>query len=142
MLLFDAIQQSADRFTAPDSLYGYGIPSARKAYKLLSGEDLRYVTVSGNYSEKGIVVFPTLVTEELHVSFNTTETAQHVTLQVFDVTGRKFLEIPATVGISVQHVVLKRTGQLSSLTPGKYILRVLPDDQKESLFGGIFILAN
>lgn len=37
--IMDAVRQSSDRYNAPDSLYGYGIPDMLKAYNLLLQPD-------------------------------------------------------------------------------------------------------
>jgi Subtilisin-like serine proteases len=36
MEIFEAVQQSADRYTSPDPRFGYGIPNFRKAYEQLA----------------------------------------------------------------------------------------------------------
>lgn len=39
MKILDAVYRSADKFTAPDNRYGFGIPNFRVAYKLLKKEE-------------------------------------------------------------------------------------------------------
>lgn len=84
MEIFNAIEQSADRYTHPDSLYGYGIPDMARAWLLLNGNQPP--------AEDAILnVYPNPFTISCTVTFYTAQTGS-AHLEIFDVAGKKVFD--------------------------------------------------
>lgn len=85
MDIIHAIRMSADRFTTPDSLYGYGIPDACKADSLLSLWDSVGTARDQARLQMSIQLFPNPVQDVLSLR---KDKAVDAVVSVMDVTGR------------------------------------------------------
>jgi hypothetical protein len=86
MEIIDAVQRSANRFSAPDNRYGYGLPNFKKATELLeqskAGKD--YQSILKN---DWIKTYPIPFKEQLQVVFKAPATGK-ASLRLIDAAGR------------------------------------------------------
>lgn len=80
MDIISALSHSADRFLAPDSLYGFGIPDIEKALDILQD---RYLPKPPS----GMVLFPNPFRNELKITFSVSP--EKLIIEIFDQTGRQ-----------------------------------------------------
>ena len=118
MDIINAIKQSSSQYTNPDSLLGYGIPDFQRAYHLLNP----IVRLGG----KDIIAWPSPFTDELTIEFtSTTETL--VSLEIYNVTGRKVFE--RQINTNVSDVNLITLTELASFAKGLYIIKIKTNSQ-------------
>jgi serine protease AprX len=79
--IIDALHRSADRYTAPDSLYGYGIPDMLKALEIL--QDLRVKKPAG-----GSIAWPNPTKGDIEIYFS--EPPGRIKIEIFNSLGRIF----------------------------------------------------
>jgi len=79
-----AIQQSADRFLSPDTLYGYGLPNFEQAMNILG--------VNNQSPDNNIIkLFPNPVHSILYLNINIEQNTSF-SLSIIDMQGRELLE--------------------------------------------------
>lgn len=116
-----AIQNSGSLANNPNNQYGYGIPDYNQARIVLSAFQHGLATHPGD-----LTVFPNPFQDELSVLYNSSDT-HSVTIQLFDLTGRKLHEQKfSSVIIGLNPLVLK---QLSGLNQGFYMVKIVADDK-------------
>ncbi|MBN8697045.1 MAG: S8 family peptidase [Bacteroidetes bacterium] len=124
MELLYAIQESANQFSAPDSIRGYGVPNFCTANSLLTG-------IQENHSEDiGLEVFPNPFDNELTLSFYNKE-KQNVRLLMTDVSGRSVFQQDFTA-ISDSKIVFTILPE-QRLSAGVYLLNVILKDQTQTI---------
>lgn len=89
--IITALRSSADRFTFPDSLYGYGLPDIPKAIKILQE---KYLPAPENNSVAG----PNPFNHELKITFR--EIPEKLSVEIFNITGKLLYKIDYTDYIS------------------------------------------
>lgn len=118
MEILNAIQQSATRYSTPDSIVGYGIPNFCIADMLLSGVDVHKLN-----EEEKLSVFPNPFRSNFDITFYS-DKKQTIRFEMYDVSGRIiFNEKEKTVNANSYTKFSSTDGE--ALSPGIYILRVI-----------------
>jgi subtilisin family serine protease len=111
MQIFHAIEQSADRYNHPDTLYGYGIPDLMRAWTLLNGAQPP--------SEDAVLnVYPNPFSTAFSITFYTPQTSS-IRLEIFDAAGKKVYDRQNTAGRYYQSISIN-----NSFAKGVYFLRL------------------
>lgn len=121
--LRDVIIASADRFTSPDNVYGYGIPNFYNAY-------LKLLTVYNQNPfrfQDGAILYPVPFTDELYVSLYNEKAGERL-IELFDLQGRKVFSY--SVYLRDETYELLRLDGVQALSSGEYVLRM--DGKKKS----------
>ena len=139
MELYDALIRASDRYSNPDTIYGYGVPWASDVMVELGESPLVGAPGEDELAE-GALVFPNPTTGRLNVVYDNDEIGFDGSLQIFDVAGRQMLDL--TVRVDPFYNVFHLEDELSGFHPGKYIVRLLRDNFKEPLMSQIVILVN
>jgi serine protease AprX len=114
MQIFHAIEQSADRYNHPDTLYGYGIPDMMRAWTLLNG--------ALPPSEDAVLdVYPNPFSTAFSITFYTPQTSS-ARLEIFDAAGKKVYDRQNTAGRYYQSISIN-----NSFAKGVYFLRLTTD---------------
>ena len=77
--IINVLHSSGDRYSSPDSLYGYGIPDIVHALDELQK---KYVIVP----EEGIIMYPNPTTGQFEITYSTSP--EKVTIEIFSLTGK------------------------------------------------------
>ncbi|MBL7890878.1 MAG: S8 family serine peptidase [Bacteroidia bacterium] len=124
MELLYAIQESANQFSAPDSIRGYGVPNFCTANTLLTG-------IQENHTDDlGLEVFPNPFHNDLTLSFYNKE-KQNVRLVMTDISGRAVFQQEFTA-ISDSKIVFTILPE-QKLSAGVYLLNVILRDQTQTI---------
>lgn len=118
-----ALLKSCDRYSAPDSFYGYGIPDLRLASTLIHSA-LSNINILPNPSNGD---FLWIIDNNTLVS--------NMKWEVFDATGRKLHE----ENVEAKNLIFSQSVSLS-LPEGLYYLRVLDLDKKQVLNVASFVV--
>ena len=125
MQLFDAIQQSSNRFDIPDTIYGYGIPDFYQANLILKANYR-----SGKDTTPDIQIFPNPFRYEAYMSFES-ESDTKVIVSVYDQTGKLITQFQLQVSKGYNLILVD---EFSRLTHGIYIVNThLGDRQTHQL---------
>lgn len=124
MQLYDALIRSADRYATPDSLYGYGIPYAPEAYRLLTGDTLKGVPPMSKFVADSMVVYPVPATDNFAMAIDNDAAAWTGTMEMFDMGGRKVWSQPLEVAPFYNVFRFTRANDYAFLHSGRYVLRV------------------
>ncbi len=115
MDILRAIQESADRYMQPDTLYGYGIPDFHLAHNML-----RNRSVPGD-SANPYTAFPNPFSSVIYLRLNEKEAMEiHITLH--DLAGRTVYSARRQTG--EHEYFLEACGDLSFLPRGIYLMNV------------------
>ena len=114
MQVANAIEQSANIHTAPDTLTGYGIPDFCLADILLG------INNNSSTTQEVLSVYPNPFTDGFDISF-IDWMGEKVSFALFDVDGNKIIEKQISTRTSVSTLAMKNLG---GLTSGIYILKV------------------
>ena len=113
--LFDAIEESASRYSSPDEFMGYGIPDFMVAHQLMT------VIEEDDFSGGNINIFPNPFTDNIYISFE-------------DKSGTiKEVEIIDILGKTVYHKSVNENGNrlflndLAGINAGIYFLKISND---------------
>lgn len=109
-----AIESSANQFTHPDSLLGYGIPNFLYAINLLGGIDIP------GTEQKGIQIFPNPFSSFLSFTFPS-EITTVKSIQIFNIPGTKLFETDNCI-MSGNKLYIDN---LSFLHKGFFIVKIL-----------------
>lgn len=125
MQLLQNIMMSADRYSTPDTLYGYGVPDFCAASLTLGGTNAATFT-----GEDQLLGFgPNPFTNTIQFSYFS-ETEQDIHVELFDIRGRQLMhEQLAAKEKSLNKFTLR---ELDTLEKGTYILRITTATQQLS----------
>jgi serine protease AprX len=112
--IIDALHKSADRYTAPDSLYGYGTPDMLKALEIL--QDLKIKKPDG-----GTIAWPNPTKGDVEIYFS--EPPGRIKIEIFNSLGRIFFrkEFPEYAGRTLPVYVLQNE------KAGIYFIRIITE---------------
>lgn len=119
MEVIEAVRQSSDRYTTPDTAYGYGIPDACKADSILTVLDSTIMAISVPVSPDGFFkIYPNPVEDELVVE--PVALGENITnLKVVSVSGQEVMAAHLSGGTSdIQRLSTEH------LAEGMYILQL------------------
>lgn len=137
MEMYDALIRASDRYEDPDTVYGYGIPWANDVIIELGGSPL--VGAPGEDElANGAIVFPNPASDRINVVYDNDAIGFDGHLQIFDVLGKKVLDLD--VRVDPFYNVFHLEEELSGFLPGKYIVRLSRDNFKEPLLSQLIIL--
>lgn len=88
MEIYQALIQSADRYTEPDTVYGYGIPYGPAAYRILTGEALAGVPRMITLRLDSIEVYPNPAMDHFSVAVDNGVQPWEGTMELVDAAGR------------------------------------------------------
>jgi len=111
--MIQIIRNSGDRFANPNATYGYGIPSFKKAYWVISSSRL-------NYTSHGMNIYPNPASTFIHLELPGSVQGEYL-LNIYDINGRRLIR---------EQLFLP--GELSlpgGLAPGLYILEVVTHER-------------
>jgi subtilisin family serine protease len=129
MDIVDAIRRSADRYSHPDSLYGYGLPNACKADSILTVMDsIRMRSHDINAHQQVIAVYPNptgdVLTLESKIPRNLI-----VGIRVVTTDGKVVMELDREAFGSSSRKCLS----IKHLPPGMYTLRLQLQDERTQI---------
>ncbi len=116
MQVIDAIVKSGTQYAKPDSLLGYGIPNMCVANMLLSG-----ISPVLFQSDNIVLSYPNPFRNSFRLTFYSL-TAQTLSIQLFDVSGRKIQE--ETEQVNANSVNDFSMNGMEGLERGMYILKI------------------
>ncbi len=116
--LINALHESCDRYSSPDSLYGYGLPDFLKALRLLEDEHTLRPEVT-------MSIGPNPFTDEILFWFLEPPGSLSVTIAGVDGTTVLKRHFPTFVARSF------RIDGLGSLAQGLYLVRIVTDKEKK-----------
>ncbi len=115
MQIIKAIEQSASKYSNPDSLFGYGIPDFAYANLILHGVDYNKTN-----TENLINVFPNPFVKNIYLEYYSTDT-QFVYFKIFDIIGNIVYKSNTQVFADIYN---KFYIDLSNLKSGIYFLNI------------------
>ena len=118
--IINAIKQSSSQYASPDNLKGYGIPDFKEAYLNLN-PIVRLNNQCIIACPSRIIAWPCPFAKVLNIAFGPIM-EDHVTLAIFDLTGRKILEKIVKDNKNEANVII--LSDLSSFSKGMYIVRM------------------
>lgn len=118
MDILKVIQESADRFLHPDTLYGYGIPDFYLAYNMLKNHFMPVDSVNP------YTAFPNPFSTVIYLRFSETE-ASEIFITLYDMAGRTVHSSRRQTGEN--EYFMEACDDLSFLSKGIYILNVKSD---------------
>jgi serine protease AprX len=120
MEILQAIQQSSSQYNSPDTLVGYGVPNFCWANFILAGINEQQA------ADEELSVYPNPFSSAFGISFYSLK-KQTVTLELFDVSGRKISSQEVTAELNTgNRFSISGTDVLSA---GIYILQVSTKDK-------------
>lgn len=119
--LINAVKRSADRYTTPDTFYGYGIPNALIADTILANISIGRGIYIANKGYGSIIINTIVTTGTLHLLL---PEGREFDAQVFNASGAQVLQCKVTEGEEIQ---------VTRLAIGTYYLKI------NGYFAGKFI---
>ena len=115
MEIYSAIKESSDRYSSPDTIYGYGIPDFGLA-------DIIYKSKYGDVLQEfySLNVYPTLFTDRINITFYST-IDNTVNITIYNTLGDKIKEEIFYVNEGYNEIVQDNLG---TLVPGMYMVNV------------------
>lgn len=120
MELLNAIQQSASKFTNPDTVMGYGIPDFCAANIVLAG------IKTYNSKQERIVVYPNPVEDELYINVYSGK-KQPAAICIMDMLGREYSRMDKTLSATGDNTYTINTSQL---VKGMYVICIAVSGKK------------
>lgn len=136
MDLYQALIRSADRYESPDEFYGYGIPSAERAYLQLTGEKLRSAVPNALVEENALVIYPNPATKEFHLIIDNDATGTDAVMEVVDMRGKLVLQKDMRIEPFFNVIRIQRDRDYPGLAAGRYALRVRSSDSDQLIYTG------
>lgn len=121
--IIQAVVQSADRYTNPDTLYGYGIPDFQYADMLLSKIDIGLLK-QNEYP----VIYPNPMVSSFTLVHYSTQRSDAI-FQMYDATGRLWLQDSCFVAEGFNQFSFN----IPQFSAGLYIVRFVTDDKTYEL---------
>ncbi len=115
MQIIEAIKESANQYTNPDSLLGYGIPNFAAANLILSN-----ITIHNFESDNLLNVFPNPFTDLVNIVFSSSGN-QKIIIELFDITGKRIYRHEESTHVGYNNFVI---GKSIDFSKGVYILKV------------------
>ncbi|MFM2375377.1 MAG: hypothetical protein RLZZ165_474 [Bacteroidota bacterium] len=140
MVLYDAIIRSSDRYANPDTFYGYGIPDATIAYKLLTGNDLPTAFPDARVSASGMAIYPNPATDHFSLAIDNEVPPCDCQLEVVDMVGRTVWTKPLVIGSFYNVFQFTRSEDFGHLPAGRYGLLVRDGEGNTRHFAKITLL--
>ncbi|WP_034259509.1 S8 family peptidase [Aequorivita capsosiphonis] len=116
-VIMQAIRESADRYTNPTDLYGYGVPDFGEALN-----SILTIGIEDQLLDKHFALYPNPVTTQINISFP--KWAERAELVLFNILGEKILQ----KNISP----LKNSVDVSELASGMYIASITSNNKTTS----------
>jgi hypothetical protein len=110
-----AIQQSADRFLTPDTLYGYGMPNFQQALSVLAVEE------QSHSQDAMLSIYPNPTSSLLNIFLNTIDNSE-LYIKIYNM--QSVLVVERKIAIQGGRALLN----VSSLASGIYIVEIQQDD--------------
>lgn len=124
MVMYDAIIRSADRYENPDTNYGYGIPYAPTAYRILNGKELPGVLGESALSETGMGIFPNPALDHFNLVIDNDEIPWEGAMELIDMGGRLLWKRELSVASFYNVFEFNRADDFAFVPSGVYGLRV------------------
>ena len=133
MEIYDAVIRSADRYNNPDTIYGYGIPNAPEAYRILTGNELPPILHDSILGTDAAVVYPNPTTYQIHLHLENEGTAFPARIQLVDAAGRLLMDWETQVSAFYNRFQFNRTDHFSNAPSGRYTL-IIRNTEEKSIF--------
>ena len=115
--IINVLQQSADHYLNPDTLYGYGIPNLAAAHLILGGKQIHNFDLESN-----INVSPNPFTDHFSIVFYSTKNTI-LSIELFDAGGKSVFKQDSVVrDIGYNYIPVRN---LEHIPAGVYILKVV-----------------
>jgi serine protease AprX len=118
MEILSAIKESADRYTQPDTLYGYGIPDFNLANLILKSQ------VIDKDTARPFTAFPNPFSSEIYIWLNETG-ASDFNITLYDFSGRAVYSVHRST--HEYDTFMKACEGLSFLPKGIYLMKIVTD---------------
>ena len=123
MQIIDAVKRSADRYSQPDTIYGYGIPDFYAAHT--------YLNTSGSIDESIenlLHIFPNPFKEYFNVEFwaRNIDLPYNSKIELYNLQGKKVFESPTNSRLNNYSVT--KVDEAENLSRGIYIVRLTAND--------------
>lgn len=125
MELYDALIRASDRYSNPDTIYGYGLPDASRLVERLTGRPLDAAFANEDLEHSGLGIFPNPAMDFVNVVIDNEETGYQGDLQIIDEAGRLVFQQDITIHPFYNVIHLSRENELRNLRAGRYIVRIL-----------------
>lgn len=113
--ILDAVYRSSDRYLAPDSVFGYGLPNMRKAYMLLKQKQNEAI-----YGSEWLKVAPLIFDDTLHIQL----IAQTTGNALIELVNQRYETIRSKQILTEELEVYDfKLDELKDVLPGKYFLK-------------------
>ncbi|RLD66673.1 MAG: hypothetical protein DRI95_06235, partial [Bacteroidetes bacterium] len=124
MQIIDAVKRSANRYSQPDTIFGYGIPDFYATHI--------YLNTTGNIDEPIdylLNVFPNPFRNYLNVEFfaKSIEIPYNTKLEIFDLQGKKILD--ASINENLNNYMVTKIEKTENFSRGIYIVRLTANNQ-------------
>ena len=129
--LYDALIKSADRFDKPDNLYGYGIPSASKAFEILRGQSLSSIPNIDLLSSQNAILYPNPNNGSFYLTINGNIKSFKARIEVLDALGRRVIVEERLIDEPFSQMIFQE-----KLASGLYHVLVHDLDEKNLFFSG------
>jgi serine protease AprX len=120
MQLINAIRQSANQFSTPDSIKGYGIPNFCAAHTILTGID------NPNVNTDELMVYPNPFKDNITIVFYSNK-KQVIIVSLYDVTGKEIFKQEKNVDANANNTISIAGNK--ALSNGTYILHLTTPDK-------------
>lgn len=129
--LYKTLIQSADRFQNPDNLFGYGVPSAVKAFELLLGYSPTGIFDPDLLKDKEAIIYPNPTNGMFFLSVNGNIRPFKASIELIDSMGRRILQEAKQIEPPYTQLAFQQ-----KLATGIYHIVIYDLDGKEVFFSG------
>lgn len=136
MELFQKILESCDRYTSPDTLYGYGIPDGVAAYEDITGNTIGAIPNTADVNDYGVFIYPNPTTDEFQIIYYNGNERFEGALEMFDVSGRRVAALDLEVAPFVNRFHIQRGTHFPDVPYGYYIIRLRNLNTSSFVFEG------
>ncbi len=133
--LYEALIRSADRYDSPDMLFGYGIPSAPKAFELLTGTPLALLPATQLFRDKSAILYPNPTSGSFFLAVKGNELAFRARIDLIDALGRQILQREVWIESALNQFEFNLP-----ISPAMYHIRVLDLARQEVFYAGKMVL--
>jgi len=123
MQIIDAVKRSADRYSQPDTIFGYGIPDFYAAHI--------YLNTTGSIDESIenlINIFPNPFKEYFNIEFfvRNIDLPYNSKVEIYNLAGKKVLE--TSISSKLNNYSVTKVDETENLSRGIYIVRLTAND--------------